>query len=209
MEVSEMIDISGRSSVAVLARRHPQQKRRRLQIRSARPVPRTHTTPSMRNMSVQRAAQDEMNGALRLASHELKSPLTTILGCLQLLESKVDRLISSPSDSPDVGKTITKFQELLALATREVEIEDRLATELIDACRIWTAQLTLRPRLCDLGHIVAEAVAGQRAVSPRRIIHLDLPDRELHRERAATLAGGPTHRRTGHAAPLLRTGVGT
>ena len=84
-----------------------------------------------------------------------------------------------PPDAHDVGKTLTKSQELLALASRQVELEDRLASDLVDASRIHAAQLTLLPQLCELGQVVEEAVAGQRVVFPRRNIRLDMPGQEV------------------------------
>ena len=119
---------------------------------------------------------DEIDRALSLASHELKSPLSTILASLQLIETKVERVASLPPNTPEFGKTVARIQELLALAERQVELEDRLATDLVDACRTRSAQLTLAPQLCELGQVVEDAVAAQRVAFPRRIIYLALPE---------------------------------
>jgi signal transduction histidine kinase len=128
------------------------------------------------NTSAPSATLDEIDRALSLASHELKSPLSTILASLQLIETKVERMACLPPNTPELGKTVARIQELLALAERQVELEDRLATDLVDACRTRSAQLTLAPQLCDLGQLVADTVAAQRVAFPRRIIYLALPD---------------------------------
>lgn len=137
-------------------------------------TPQTTQTASTLN-----EALEEMDGALTLVSHELKSPLTTIMACLQLARPKVERLAQAAQTSPGSRKTAATIQDLLSLAARYANIENRVATDLVDASRIRSAQITLLPRPCDLGQIVREAVAGQRVVSPTRIIHLDVPDRSI------------------------------
>src|SRR5262249_23114969 len=128
------------------------------------------------NTSAPSATLDEIDRALSQASHELKSPLSTILASLQLIETEVERVASLSPDTPELGKTVARIEELLALAERQVELEDRLATDLVDACRTRSAQLTLAPQLCELGQVVEDTVAAQRVAFPRRIIYLALLD---------------------------------
>lgn len=134
-----------------------------------------------RDTVVLRAApdeMDEMDGVLSWVSHELKSPLTTIMGCLQLIGPKVDQLARQVG-SAGTEKTLASIQGRLALAIRHAEIEDRLATDLVDASRIRSAQMTLRPQPCNLGWIVRDSVDSQRIAASRRIIHLEMPDRDI------------------------------
>lgn len=129
-----------------------------------------------------RNAMDEMESALSLVSHELKAPLTTIMGSLQLIESKVARLALSAPDAPnapEMEKTLASIQELLTLATRYAEIEDRIVTDLINASQVRCAKMTLRRTPCDLALLVREAVDAQRVASQRGIIHLELPERSV------------------------------
>src|SRR5262249_49120220 len=143
-------------------RRLPPQSRLQMDhLRRVQGRPGARRRKGRRNMSELTAALDELNGALSLASHELKSPLTTILTCLQLVESKVERLAPLFPDAPDVAKTLAKTHELLALASRQVEFADRIATDLVDASRVQAAQFTLAPRMCDLGQVIEEAAAAQ------------------------------------------------
>src|SRR5262249_2551828 len=148
---------------------------------SASPIPFPQPTQDdprvqSRTTSAPSATLAELDRAVSLASHELKSPLSTILASLQLIETKVERVASLPPNTPELGKTVARIQELLALAARQVELEDRLATDLVDACRTRSAQLALAPQLCELGQVVEDAVAAQRVAFPRRIIYPALPD---------------------------------
>ncbi len=137
---------------------------------------------SARETGALRTALDEMEGALGLVSHELKAPLTTIMGSLQLIESKVARLALLAPDTPDAPEmraTLASIQDLLTLATRYTEIENRIVTDLIEASRVRSAKMTLRRRPCDLALLVHEAVDAQHVASQRGIIHLGLPERSV------------------------------
>ena len=184
MQATESINATHRSSITNIKRGSTLRDRRRLPLQSTSstpPLQPVQGNPSARKrpMRALSAAWDDIDDMLCLASHELKSPLTTILACLQLVESRVERLASLPPDAHDVGKTLTKSKELLALASRQVELEDRLVRDLVDASRIRAARLTLRPQLCELGQVVEEAVAGQRVAFPGRIIRLDTADQQV------------------------------
>lgn len=182
MQASKMFDISAHASPTLPERGSARRGRTQVQGRSTQLMPEVQTTTTLQSQQSTQALREaikEMDGALSLVSHELKSPLTTVLGCLQLIGSHVERLASLPPTSPEAGKTFTKIHDLLALATRQIEIEDRLATDLLDASRVRTAQLALLPRLCDLGQLTMEAVAAQRIVFPRRKIHLDVPGQTI------------------------------
>jgi signal transduction histidine kinase len=135
-------------------------------------------TPESREMNDLRSALAEMDGALSLVSHELKSPLTTIMGCLQLIRPQIDRLARMDPSASEVEKTLATVHERLAMASRSAEIEARLATDLVDASRLRSGRMTLCPSPCELGHLIREAVGSQRAAS-RRIIHLEVPDRSI------------------------------
>ena len=142
---------------------------------SAAPSP----TRGMPEMKALRMALEEMDGAFSLVSHELKSPLTTIVGSLQLIGRKVERLAHLAPNPPAMEKTLASIQELVELASQHAGIVDMLATDLVDASRIRSAKLTLRSMPCDLGQIVKESVQAQRVASPRRIIHLEVPGRGI------------------------------
>src|SRR5258706_1970828 len=133
----------------------------------------------VQQMKALRETLSEMDGAVSLATHELRNPLTTIIGCLQLTMPKLERLTELASDFPGVEKTIATIQDLLAMASRSAQIEERIATDLVEASRIRNGKITLLPRRCDLGQIVQESVGAQCATEPRRIIHLEVPDCDI------------------------------
>jgi signal transduction histidine kinase len=133
----------------------------------------SHSTKTLRQ------AMARMQSALSEVSHELKSPLTTIMICLQLIGPKLERLAQLAPRSPDIEGTVKKIYEWLDLASRYAEIEDRIIMDLTDTSRIQSGKITLLQSLCDLGQVVQESVAGLRAVSSKRIIHLEAPDQSI------------------------------
>jgi signal transduction histidine kinase len=132
------------------------------------------TSRSVRELTALREAVAEMDAALSLVSHELKGPLTTILGCLQLVGQQVDRLTLLEPSSAENEKALASIQERMTMATRSAQVVERLANDLVEASRLHNGKMSIHPTICDLGQLVRDAVGGQRAVS-HRIIHLEAP----------------------------------
>ncbi|HLZ56916.1 MAG TPA: GAF domain-containing sensor histidine kinase [Ktedonosporobacter sp.] len=130
----------------------------------------------------QRAAKQRMEEFLGIASHELRSPLTTINVNIQVAERLLRKMLSQcPDDMNDLQNTGGAIQEMLSSAGRQVQMLSRLVGDLIDISRIQANKLELhmRQQPCDLAVIVQEAVQNQRHVAPARDIRLamSLPHR--------------------------------
>ncbi|MBE3565777.1 MAG: HAMP domain-containing histidine kinase [Thermogemmatispora sp.] len=99
---------------------------------------------------------------ISVASHELKTPITTIRGQAQIALRRLTRVAELPPELENVRLALQKIDEqtyrLSAL------IDDMLALSSIQ-----TGKLKLRPRRCDLVEICREAVEDQRLVSGRTI----------------------------------------
>lgn len=96
---------------------------------------------------------------LSIASHELKTPLTTIKGYVQVLQ----RLL--PDDIGD------KFKEILKKTGVYVERLNTLIAELLDVSRIQTGNIELHREPFDFDKAVHEAVENiQTATKTHRII---------------------------------------
>src|SRR5262245_15613301 len=129
MHATESITPNEFASMVTLQRDSVSPDRRKHSVRaeyprppppSASPIPfpqPVQNDPSVQapNTSAPSATLDEIDRALSLASHELKSPLSTILASLQLIETKVERMACLPPNTPELGKTVARIQELLAL----------------------------------------------------------------------------------------------
>ncbi|MGN6812484.1 MAG: ATP-binding protein [Thermomicrobiales bacterium] len=105
-------------------------------------------------------AQDEL---LRVASHELKTPVTSIKGFGQLMQ----REFAAPA-----GTNLDRARRHLARMLGQLDRLTALVNELLDVSRIETGRLELHLESCDLAMIVTEVIERQLfsdASAPRQI----------------------------------------
>ncbi|MEJ7560043.1 MAG: PAS domain-containing protein [Pedobacter sp.] len=90
---------------------------------------------------------------LSIASHELKTPLTTIKGYIQALERSVS------ADASD------KFRSILSKTSLQVNKLNNLIAELLDVSKIQTGNLELHKEEFDFDKTVEETVEGIQSAS--------------------------------------------
>jgi signal transduction histidine kinase len=125
---------------------------------------------------MQQEIQRLSNDFLALASHELFTPLTTIIGNIQLAQRRLEvlkRQLSVP-----VGEKIEHIQQPLASASQSAWLQERMINDMVNCARIETKQLHLFMNHCDLGTLLKEAIAIQQRAVPKRTIVLSLPPME-------------------------------
>ncbi|MBX6342940.1 MAG: GAF domain-containing protein, partial [Thermomicrobiaceae bacterium] len=94
---------------------------------------------------------------LSIASHELKTPLTTIKGYIQLLARNVEREQLDPE----------RLSRALARASQQADRLEELIGDLLDVSRIQGGRLELRPARVDLAAVAAEVVERFRDAPER------------------------------------------
>jgi signal transduction histidine kinase/PAS domain-containing protein len=115
---------------------------------------------------------------LSIASHELRTPLTTINGNIQLAKRRI-RTLSKDDPQEEFDDRLVLVLELLGRAERQVHVQNRLVSDLLDASRIQANRLELRSDICNLASIVSGCVEDQRAAHPTRTLALTLPEHEI------------------------------
>jgi signal transduction histidine kinase len=111
---------------------------------------------------------------LSVASHELKTPLTSIYGLLQLQERML-RPKSGLALTPEQDKQSQFFRILI----RQTERLNELIDGLLDVSRIRNGRFLVEPSDADAGEIVRETVANRLAVIARDAgvtLDLDAPE---------------------------------
>jgi signal transduction histidine kinase len=106
---------------------------------------------------------------LSIASHELKTPLTSIKASAQLL----NRWLRRPDIKP------ARLEALSEQMRAEIERLELLVTDLLDASRIQQGRLELRPEATDLAQLAADALARVEHAPERTALHtlaLDAPE---------------------------------
>jgi PAS domain S-box-containing protein len=120
-----------------------------------------------------RETNRRMDAFLALASHELKTPLTTVSGNVQIAERRLHRVMGG--NDPHLSAVMT----LLERAQRGVDRMTLLVNDLLDISRIEAGQLMVRRERCDLVTVVRDAVDEQLDLDPTRVLRLALPTAEV------------------------------
>ena len=126
-----------------------------------------------------RETNQRMDEFMGVVSHELRTPMTTIKGNVQLARLRIkSSLREVPADWDVLRNMLEDVQTMLARAERQVNVQNRMVSDLLDISRLETDKLELRLAPCDLATIVRETVEDQHSVTPTRTVHLELPEEE-------------------------------
>jgi signal transduction histidine kinase/PAS domain-containing protein len=124
-------------------------------------------------------ANQQMDAFLGMASHELKTPLTTIILGLQWGQRHLQRILreelAARSANDGTGKKWATLDEHLARTSRQATRLDRLVNDLLDVSRIQGDKLAFHLESADLAIILREVVQEQRQANPQRSIQVYLP----------------------------------
>lgn len=117
------------------------------------------------SMEVQKLRElDRMKSEfVHTVSHELKTPLTAILGGAEVLQSERDSL------TPDQ-------REILDIIEQGGRRLHALISDLLDLSRLESGRIGLDRAETDLGALIAEAVEGVRHKNPKCTVALDVPE---------------------------------
>ena len=115
---------------------------------------------AIEDITERRAIQQRKDDFLSIASHELKTPLTTIVGYMQMMERMMPENASS------------KFRGIVEKTGKYVDRLNQLLFELLDVSRIQTGNIELHREQFDFDKMVAETIEGIRTASPKRKIEL-------------------------------------
>ncbi len=108
---------------------------------------------------------------LSIASHELKTPVTSIRGHAQLT---MRRLAKQKELSPEMEEISTTLKKINDQTTRLTSLID----DLMDVSSIRSGKLELRKQKCDLKDLCREVVEDQRLLSGRAIT-LTVPEKAV------------------------------
>jgi PAS domain S-box-containing protein len=126
-----------------------------------------------------RETNQRMDEFLGIVSHELRTPLTTIKGNIQLSRLRLRSSLREVSADEEVLRDmLEEIHTMLARAERQVNVQNRLVSDLLDISRLEADKLELRLAPRDLATIVEETVEDQRSVTPTRSIQLTLAEGE-------------------------------
>jgi len=105
---------------------------------------------------------------LSMASHELKTPITTIRGQAQIMLRRLSKAQELPKELADVPTALEKIDE-------QTHRLNALVDDLLDLSSMRAGKLKLRLDSCDISDICRSVVEDQHVLSGRNI-ELELPD---------------------------------
>ena len=108
------------------------------------------------------------------ASHELRSPLTSIKGFVELLDN-------SPQGMSE------RQREFVSIILRSTDRLVDLVNDLLDVARLEAAQVEIRPRAVDVGEIITELA---ELIGPR--VDVQAPEPQPRAARRRSRSPGPT-----------------
>ena len=109
----------------------------------------------------------EREAFLSIASHEVKNPLTTLLGRSQLLRRRLERKGESARELDDIDTVIDQGKRI-----------NRLLSELLDASRLESGQFSIQPAPLDLDELLQHVVSEIKPSAPdHTITYAGHPDR--------------------------------
>ncbi|MEX2237705.1 MAG: ATP-binding protein [Dehalococcoidia bacterium] len=116
------------------------------------------------NLSQQQPAHSDPLRDLSFVSHELKTPLTIVKGYAALLRRNLD-------DELQKG--------MAAEIEQEADRLTRMINSLVEAVRLESGQIAVRPEPAALFELIDEVVSRHRDAEPDRAIYVELPEEEL------------------------------
>lgn len=130
-------------------------------------------TQAEREVAALQETTQRMDAFLSVASHELKTPVTSMKASVQLA-MRAARSLSALALPETAAAKLTRALELLASTDKQATKLDRLIDDLLDVTRLQAGTATIRLARADLGAIVREAIEQQQLAWPGRAIRLDL-----------------------------------
>ena len=116
---------------------------------------------------------------LTLASHELKTPLTTVLGNIQLAQRRLQTVKSHATEhSATLGKQVEQVQHSLESASLGALVQKRMIENIVDDTQIQAHRLQLFMHPCDVRELVKEVLSTQQLQFLERTLLLNIQSPE-------------------------------
>ncbi len=124
-----------------------------------------------------REASRRMEAFLAVAAHDLRSPLSAVIGYLDLAQRQSERLAATVRETyPDLASGVEAVRDRVENADQSADRLTRLLTRLFDMAAIRAGKLELRRAPLDMATLVREQVAALCVAAPERTIRLQVPE---------------------------------
>ena len=125
-------------------------------------------------------AQQRMNEFLSIASHDLKTPLTSIKGNIQLmtrrLKYKIGVQTAGNVPTEELVQTLVEARDLLERTDSQLTRLTRVVNTLLESARSTASTMDLLLEVGELDTALREAIQERRHIPEERTIHLHVPN---------------------------------
>ncbi|GAC1357964.1 MAG: hypothetical protein NVS2B12_00020 [Ktedonobacteraceae bacterium] len=118
-------------------------------------------------------SQSRMNEFLSVISHDIKTPLTSIKGNIQLVERRL-KSTTTATQPDEAQRLLAETRELLERADQQLNRLTRLVNGLLESSRISANTMDLLFELCELNSLIDEAICSAQGFLEERAIELDI-----------------------------------
>ena len=126
------------------------------------------------DVSPLREANRKMDDFLGIASHELRTPMTSVLGYLEIGTRLLrERKSYLPTDNVKRDRLLDRLQMVFERAEQQMTVLRRLVNDLLDVSRAQQNTLQVHLQERELLAEIREAIEEQRLIAPNRSILLE------------------------------------
>jgi signal transduction histidine kinase len=143
------------------------------QWRREREAAQTRVLAAQANEQAVRQTNHQLEAFLGIVSHELKTPLSSLLLSLQLLQRRLERQPRTETDLAEKehpGKATS--QEMLELSMHQLGRLNRLVNDLVDTSRIQAGRLEFQMQYTDLSSLIEQVAEEYRQLASEERINL-------------------------------------
>ncbi|HLJ35365.1 MAG TPA: HAMP domain-containing sensor histidine kinase [Ktedonobacteraceae bacterium] len=149
-------------------KKHKQQKVGQTYVTAARQIEQQGQPPDLDEHELNEIEEGRLkDNFLSMASHELKTPMTTILGQAQLMKRRLSKI-------PELSGDLTFMRSALESIDSQTRRMNSLVNDLLDMYNIRSGKIELHMDSCDLITLCHDVVKEQRLLTGRTI-QLDVP----------------------------------
>jgi signal transduction histidine kinase len=131
------------------------------------------------NVLARYEVQRRMSEFLTVAGHELKTPLTSIKGNIQLTTRRLRRLRGSldteAESSGEIAQALVEVRQLLESTDQQITRLTRLVNTLLESSRIQANAMELLFEVCELSQLIYEIIQDTLYVPEERTIRVTIP----------------------------------
>ncbi len=122
-------------------------------------------------------ANRQMDEFLNIASHELRTPVTSTKMALEVIMRRLRQLEAEPEAPSEQAQeaVLHMIQRMATNSTRSLSRLERLIEDLLDASRAHGERLGIELAKFDLVALVCEVIEEQQAAWPGRILEVEMP----------------------------------